>query len=91
MAEALRELEHFLKGRSSKAWEVIKRLNLRCHVGRSGEGRISKDTLNRLLDALTGELFVVVKDGIGVCKFSDPVYRYAAERLLPTKGTRGYN
>jgi len=42
---------------------------------------ISKDTLSRLLNVLTN---VVVKDGMGVCRFSDSVYRYATERLSST-------
>jgi len=79
--EALRELEHFLEGRSPKAREVIKRLTYGATWGELEKTGISKDTLSRLLDALTGELFAVVKDDIGVYRFSDPIYRYAAERL----------
>nr|WP_237710136.1 ATP-binding protein [Pyrococcus sp. ST04] len=79
--EALKELEHFLEGRSPKAREVIKRLVYGATWGELEKTGIPKDTLSRLLDALTKELFIVVKDEIGVYKFSDPIYRYAAERL----------
>ena len=81
VAEALRELGHFLEGRSPKAREVIKRLAYGATWRELEKTGISKDTLSRLLEALTGELFAVVKDSIGVYRFSDPIYRYAAERL----------
>ena len=42
---------------------------------------MSKETLSRLLDALMNELFIVAKDEVGVYCISDPLYRYAAERL----------
>jgi len=85
--EALRELEHFLEGRSSKAREVVKRLVYGATWGELEKTGISKDTLSRLLNALTKELFVVIKDEIGVYRFSDPIYRYAAEKLPITRGT----
>lgn len=85
---AVRELEHFLEGRSPKARWVIKKLTYGATWGELEKTGISKDTLSRLLNALTKEMFVVVKDSMGVYRFSDPVYRYAAERLPPTSKGR---
>ncbi|MFA4662880.1 AAA family ATPase [Pyrococcus kukulkanii] len=84
--EALKELEHFLEGRSPKAREVVKRLAYGATWSELEKTGISKDTLSRLLEVLTKELFIVVKDEIGVYRFSDPIYRYAAEKLQLNEG-----
>ncbi|EEB74183.1 ATP-binding protein [Thermococcus sp. AM4] len=79
--EAEKELENLLKGRSQKARLVVKKLAYGATWSELERTGISKDSLHRLLNALINELFIVEKDEVGVYRFTDPVYRYTAERL----------
>lgn len=80
--DARRELENFLKGRTPKARMALRMLSYGATWGELLQKTgMSKETLSRLLDALMNELFIVAKDEVGVYRISDPLYRYAAERL----------
>ncbi len=80
--DARRELENFIAGRTPKVRTALKMLSYGATWGELlRKTAMSKETLSRLLDALMNELFIVAKDEVGVYRISDPLYRYAAERL----------